>query len=680
MADRTRNFRAGAPHAVTISGRGDRIMFLRSTGPQDPIDRFWTHDVASGTERMIGDPTDLVPGSSLTSYATDRAGRIVAMAAEGTLLIADLTTGRVTAPTTPGPVHDPRPDPDGTTIAYAAAGALWVHDLAAQTHRMLAGEPSDTDVTWGLPDVLSTRAFGQNRGFWWSPESTSMLAARVSTAPVRHHRRHDSGQPDSPVIAFPIAGSTTPELSLHLLDLDDGWVDVHWNREVYPYVVAARWDANGGPLIAVLRRSQQHGLVLAIDPRTGETQVHAELADPRWVHLVPGTPRYLTDGRVLAGGELAHDGYDARCLFADGGLLTPPSLYVRRVCGRLGPDLLVEASDGEPGEQHLYRVVARSATAGIEVHRITTEPGWHVGRCGGDIMVIGQDTLDHSGTRWRILRHGTEVGTLRDVAADPPFAPRPVLDRVTDRRLPTGVLYPRDHVTGRRRPVLVDVHGGHGLQKVTASRGMWQDRQWWADQGFIVVTIDNRGTPGVAPSFEKVIHRRLADMVLTDQVEALTALSDKHPDLDLDRVAIRGWALGGWLAALAVLARPDAYHCGVARTPVSDWSLCDTALSERYLGHPDESSDIYAHHDLIDLATLRPDPGADRPLLVIHDRADETVLAAHTLRLSAALASAGRTHSIVSVTGAGHTAVQAPTAALRLVELDFLRRGLGTSP
>ncbi len=86
----------------------------------------------------------------------------------------------------------------------------------------------------------------------------------------------------------------------------------------------------GAPLITVLRRAQQHGLVLAVDPRTGETQVHAELADPRWVEPVPGTPAHLPDGRVLVGGELAHDGYDARCLFADGTLLTPPSLYVRR--------------------------------------------------------------------------------------------------------------------------------------------------------------------------------------------------------------------------------------------------------------------------------------------------------------------------------------------------------------
>ena len=114
----------------------------------------------------------------------------------------------------------------------------------------------------------------------------------------------------------------------------------------------------------MLRRLQQHGLVLAVDPRTGETQVHAELADPRWVEPIAGTPTYLPDGRVLVGGELAHDGYDARCLFADGTLVSPPGALRApgRAAGIDGGDLIVEASDGEPSEQHLFRL---GADAGV---------------------------------------------------------------------------------------------------------------------------------------------------------------------------------------------------------------------------------------------------------------------------------------------------------------------------
>jgi dipeptidyl-peptidase-4 len=270
------------------------------------------------------------------------------------------------------------------------------------------------------------------------------------------------------------------------------------------------------------------------------------------------------------------------------------------------------------------------------------------------------------------------VGRIRSLAADPPYAPRPSLERVTDRRLPAGVLYPRAHVAGHRLPVLVDIYGGPGHQEVIATRSWWQERQWWADAGFAVVVIDNRGTPGVAPSFEKVIHRRLADVILTDQVDALTALAEKHSDLDRQRVAIRGWSFGGWLSALAVLRRPDVYRCAVVGAPVTDWSLYDTAYTERYLGLPVDSADIYAHVSLLESAAETVTSGEPaRPMLLIHGMVDDNVVAAHTLRLSAALLAAGRPHAMIPLTGATHMAAGGLAQRLLRIELDFIRQHLG---
>ena len=145
------------------------------------------------------------------------------------------------------------------------------------------------------------------------------------------------------------------EVSLHLLDLDGGWVDVHWDRETYPYLVGGALGRAGGPLITVLRRLQQHGLVLAVDPRTGETQVHAELADPRWVEPVAGTPAHLPDGRVLVGGELGPRRLRRPLPVRRRQPAHPArrSTYGGWWAGcrpeRDRADLLVEASDGEPG-------------------------------------------------------------------------------------------------------------------------------------------------------------------------------------------------------------------------------------------------------------------------------------------------------------------------------------------
>ncbi|HEY3009295.1 MAG TPA: prolyl oligopeptidase family serine peptidase [Micromonosporaceae bacterium] len=675
LAWRTHRFTAGAPWAVTISSDGARVMFLRAAGPDDPADRVWVLDPATGAERLVADPARL-GGSGIDRYATDSRARVAALTVGGRLFGANVPTGEVVELPVAAAPTDARPDPTGRRIAYVAGGALHVVGSEGRDS-MLAGESADgLRISWGVAEPQAAIHFGRTRGYWWAPDGDSILAARVDQTRVE----------PGPAAGGPAAGALTAEVTLHLLDLDGGWVDVHWDRETYPYLVAVDWSADGGPggpLITVLRRLQQHGLVLSVDPRTGETQVHAELADPRWVEPIAGTPRHLADGRVLVGGELAHDGYDSRCLFADGTLLTPPGLYVRRVVGLIGGvdpagvdrlggggragggrDLLVEATEGEPSEQHLYRVRTAIGAIGVDARRLTGAPGWHTAAVGGGLVAIGAESLDHAGTQWSIWRGDTQLATIPSYAPMPPYAPRPGLTRVTDRRLPAAVLYPSQHMAGRRLPVLVDVYGVPGRQEVRAARDAWLERQWLADAGFAVVVVDNRGTPGVAPSFEKVVHRRLADVALADQVEALAALAEKHPDLDLSRVGVRGRGLGGWLAALAVLRRPDAYRCGVAESPVTDWVRYDAAYSERYLGLPDDGTDVYAHHSLVEVAAEPPLHADDaRPLLIVDPVDDEH-------GLSAALRATGRPHELFATPAEGGAAV------LRR-ELDFLRAQLG---
>jgi dipeptidyl-peptidase-4 len=680
LADRTHRFRNGAPHAITVGGDGARVAFLRSPAADDPDPSLWVLNVATATERLIADPAQLLdpaeppaPGG-IRSYAVDATARIAAFDYAGRLFRADLQTGEVVEVATEAPVTDPHPDPTGRHIAYVekSGGVASLRVVGPDgTDELLAGEPG-RQVGWGVPEPVAEREFGRTRGWWWAPDGRSVLAARTDSSRI----------PDG--VGQPRAGGMNAQVSLHLLDLDGGWVDVHWDRETYPYLVDVRWADGGGPLITVLRRLQQHGLVLSVDPRTGETQVHAELADARWVEPVTGTPRHLPDGRVLVGGELAHDGYDARCLFADGSLLTPPTLYVRRVVGVLprvgapaaaGTDLIVEGNDGDPGEQHIFRIRTALGGGGTDARRLNSTPGWHSAEVGGDVLVVGSRSLEHDDTRWTVWRGDARVGTLVSRAALPPYAPRPSLERVTDRRLPAAVLFPTQHLVGRRLPVLVELADGPGHQRITAERAAWQERQWWADAGFAVVSIDSRGTPGIAPSFEKVVHRRLADVALTDHVDALLALTGKHPDLDLTRVAVRGTGLGGWLAGLAVLRRPDLFRCAVVRDPVTDWTLLRTAFAERYLGLPEldapHGGDVYAHHSLVVAAQLADDT---QPMLLVQALADRPALPENTLSLSTALLAAHRPHAVLPLAGV-HDLDEA-AAMLLPQELDFIRRHL----
>ena len=234
------------------------------------------------------------------------------------------------------------------------------------------------------------------------------------------------------------------------------------------------------------------------------------------------------------------------------------------------------------------------------------------------------------------------------------------------------MLLPTDHEPGTRLPVLMDPYGGPHSQRVLAARGAFLTSQWFADQGFAVVVVDGRGTPGRGPAFERAVHGDLAGPVLQDQVDGLHAAAERHPDLDLGRVGIRGWSFGGYLAALAVLRRPDVFHAAVAGAPVTDWALYDTHYTERYLGRPDTDPEAYERSSL-----LADAPRLTRPLLLVHGLADDNVVAAHTLRLSSALLAAGRPHSVLPLSGVTHMTPQEVVAEnLLLLQVQFLREAL----
>jgi dipeptidyl-peptidase-4 len=168
------------------------------------------------------------------------------------------------------------------------------------------------------------------------------------------------------------------------------------------------------------------------------------------------------------------------------------------------------------------------------------------------------------------------------------------------------------------------------------------------------------------------VRDELASVTLADQVEALHAVAAEVPDLDLTRVAIRGWSFGGYLAALAVLRRPDVFHAAVAGAPVTDMRMYDTFYNERYLGHPDDAPAVYDRNSLIADA-----PALERPLLLIHGLADDNVVAAHSLRLSSALLAAGRPHDVLPLSGVTHMTPQEEVAEnLLLLQLEWLRRAL----
>ncbi|MGA0946298.1 MAG: alpha/beta hydrolase family protein, partial [Candidatus Nanopelagicales bacterium] len=171
----------------------------------------------------------------------------------------------------------------------------------------------------------------------------------------------------------------------------------------------------------------------------------------------------------------------------------------------------------------------------------------------------------------------------------------------------------------------------------------------------------------------RAVRGDLASPALEDQVTALQAVAAAYPDdVDPGRVGIRGWSFGGYLAALAVLRRPDVFHAAVAGAPVTEWRLYDTGYTERYLGLPQDDPQAYDRSSLLPLAA-----NLTRPLLIIHGLEDDNVVVAHTLQLSSALLAAGKPHSVLPLTGVTHMTPQEVVAEnLLRAEVDFFGQAL----
>ncbi|MER6060412.1 prolyl oligopeptidase family serine peptidase [Streptomyces sp. NPDC001792] len=694
---RTQRFTLGAPRAFTVAPDGARVAFLRSGSGTDRANSLWVMDLPEGAERLAADPGALLGGASeelsaeerarrersreggagIVGYATDSALELASFALSGRLFTAELRAGTARELRVPGPVIDPRPSPDGRHIAYVAQGALRVVGAEGEGDRALA-EPEPTDgpgrVTYGLAEFIAAEEMGRSRGFWWAPDGRRLLVARADDTPVKRWWIADPAHPErEPIdIAYPAAGTPNADVRLFVLGLDGERTEVAWDRSRYPYLARVHWSAAGAPLMLVQARDQRSQLFLAVDPDTGATRmVHAD-EDPSWLELFAGVPCWSPSGQLV---RIADEG-GARVLAVGERPLTSAQLHVRAVLDVGDDDVLVSASAGteaqapETGEVHVYRVNE------LGVERVSQEPGVHSAVRAGHVTVLVSATPDTPGTRVQVLRDGKPAATVRSYAENPGFSPRVTLTQGGARRIPCAVLMPRDYHGDTPLPVLMDPYGGPHGQRVVAAHNAHLTSQWFADQGFAVVVADGRGTPGHSPAWEKAVRDELAAVVLQDQVDALHALAGEFP-LDLGRVAIRGWSFGGYLAALAVLRRPDVFHAAVVGAPVTDLRLYDTHYQERYLGLPDEQPEVYRRNSVIDDAGLVGPAEPHRPMMIIHGLADDNVVVAHSLRLSSALLAAGRPHEVLPLSGVTHMTPQETVAEnLLLLQLDFLRRAL----
>ncbi len=727
---RTRRFSLGEPRSFRISTDEERVLFLRSGGGSDPMQKLWILERAGKTwnERLLVDPVTILgagddenlpaaerarrerlreQASGITAYDVDADATFAVFAMSGALYLVDVASGDVRSLATPPGAFDPRIAPDASRVAFVADDALHtIATAAGATSEPLISDPSD-HVTWGVADFIASEELDRYRGFWWSPESTHILASRVDNSPVNVWWIADPSNPSAAPREhrYPAAGTANAIVSLSAVNVASKsavaveWTrSANWSHEDWPYLVQASWTSSGCTAV-LMNRAQTVQRIVDINPTTGSLRTLQEASDQTWVELIPGTPARLAGDRLVTT-ICAHienrstADPEQTCALAvhdsNGTLqtLTPPNLQVRRVIHVDESRAIVAVTASRPlastfdhlgieadvGAVHLVEV--KLDGSGITLVAGGPDVGMHDAAATGDhLAVIRSASTNRTRAELRVTRNGATEAMVKSFAEVALVHPKPIFFRVGPRAIPCALFLPSDHNANdalTKIPVLLDPYGGPHAQRVVQARNPHTTSQWFADQGFAVLVIDNRGTPGPGPLYEKAAHHDFTKCVLDDQVAGLHEAAARFPQLDLSRVAIRGWSFGGFLSAMAVLERPDVFHTAVVGAPVTEWRLYDTGYTERYLGHPDQNPDVYDANSVLTKAHQ-----ATRPMMLIHGLADDNVVCAHTLQLSSLLLAHGKPHEVLPLSNVTHMTPQEEVAEnLLKLQVEFIRRSL----
>jgi dipeptidyl-peptidase 4 len=694
----TRNYTLGRPVSPKVTPDESAVVFLRG-GPRDPILRLYELDIASGRERELVTPEQLLGGArevltpeerahrertrnslrGFTDFEMTKDGARLLVTLSGRLYVVNRADLGVTA--LPGDHWiSPHFSPDGRFVAAVKDGELEVINLATLGTRALTTGASAT-LSHGAAEFIAQEEMERQDGFWWSPDSKSLAYQETDTSMVEDRYIADPLNPQTPPqrTAYPRAGTANARVRLGVISRGGGrtrWIA--WDADKYPYLARVEWGEAGAPLTILIEdRRQQDERLLAVDSTMGTSRELLSEHDPAWINLgEPGIPRWLEGGRQFLWTTERRGSWQLELHDRSGALvreLTPPELGYRSLAGvdAAGAFAYVIGS-ADPTQTQVWRFPLTGG-AGTQ---LTTANGEHSAQMSGDGRALTHAFSLSDGTDGTevLSLDGSKKAALASVAQTPRVMPRVELTRTDgERSYFAALLRPHDFEAGRKYPVILSVYGGPQITLVTSAARAYFVYQWMADQGYIVARLDGRGTPLRGRDWQRLMRGNFIDTALHDQIEGLEALGAKYPEMDLSRVGVTGWSFGGYFSAMATLRRPDVFKAGVAGAPVVTWENYDTYYTERYIGLPQENAEGYRASSVLTYA------GAlSRPLLLIHGLTDDNVYFQHSVQLADALFLAGKPYEFLPMLGTHMAGADSSVVKLREEQriMEFFHRNL----
>ena len=693
-----------------IAPDGSRVTFLRGKDSDRNQLDLWEYDVASGQTRMLVDSRVVLPGeetlsdeekarrerqriaglSGIVDYQWAPDSRRLLFPLGGELYLYDLSKSGSDAVRKltdgGGFATDPKLSPAGGYVSFVRGRELWVIDLASGREIRLTHDASDT-VASGVAEFVADEEMDRHTGYWWAPDDSAIAFARIDESPVPLVRRYEMYADRTEMVEqrYPAAGERNVLVRLGVIATRAGakpqWIDLGPDEDIY----LARVDWRDPQRLTFQRQSrdQQRLDLVETTLATGAQRVLLTETSATWVPL-HNSLRFLKDGRFVWQSE--RDGFEHLYLASeDGARLTRLtggewpvdallavdqeqglvyfSAGMRTTLPGVRSENLLPAPAPAPTERHVHAVPLE----GGDIQTLSREHGVHNASFAGNASVY-VDSWSNTTTPPQIelfRADGVQLATLLPNELDDPqhpYAPYRAAHRPTDfGTLPAAdgttplhysLIKPAGFDPAKQYPIVVHVYGGPAAQTVLDA---WPGRadaffnQYLAQQGYVVFSLDNRGTPRRGRDFGGALYGAQGTVEVDDQRKGVEWLR-AQPWVDGERIGVHGWSNGGYMSLMLLGRAPGDYACGVAGAPVTDWALYDTHYTERYMGLPDANPDGYAAaRVLAHSANIRP--GA---LLLIHGMADDNVLFTNSTALMGDLQARGTPFELMTYPGAKH--------------------------
>ena len=693
---------------------GKRISYLerKATGAEPALE-LWTMDRATGERKVLVNAETLKatmqPERASTTQGTGLArvqaegyrwsptNEALLFSGSGNIVLLDLKTMTSKALVTgEDDVEDPKFSPDGKWVSFVRKFNLWVVSVAtAQATALTTGGSEEIlkgKLDWVYPEELNTVT-----AYWWSPDSSKIAYYQMDERPVTRYPIMDMSSPagGATYTRYPQTGEANPIVTVGVVAVTGGetkWMDTGADKDVYiPRVDWLRDSAHVA--IQRLNRGQNHLDLVFCDISTGTSTTALTETDKYWINISDDLYFFADNKRFLWSSE--RTGFRHYYLYdLSGKLLDQLTSGDWGITGNggFGPgttshpavdeehQYIYFASNKEnPTGTQLYRLALRDKnimqiTHGGGTHSVTMSPdaSAFVDEYSNAMTPTRQDLDRADGSRVAVINEG-KVPELADYDLSPlEFVDVTAADAST--KLCASILKPPHFDPAKKYPVLVNVYGGPGVQNV---RDDWEGlmllwEEMMAEKGYIILSVDNRGSMGRGHAFETPIYHQFGKVELEDQLAGLKYLNSLGY-VDSSRIGLMGGSYGGYMTLYALFNAPDTFRMGVSMSPVTDWRLYDTAYTERYMGRPQDNAEAYANSSPVNQAAK-----LKGKLMLVHGTGDDNVHFANTTELLNALLDSSRyPDQLMIFPGRGH-GISDPAAFIQLYKrlTDFILNNL----